>query len=154
MCTGKHLEASNNSERACTYEKILESNTLTWESNKELGAIGEDIAFSYLTKLGYFGLHRNWRCKLGEIDLVMRDGDVLVFVEVKTRGAKIRAYRRIFDNITQQKSLRLRKLTEVYKKRYFRCRVPIKVRIDVVGVIVAKDNAIQKITIRHIKAAI
>jgi Holliday junction resolvase-like predicted endonuclease len=54
-------------------------------NNKELGAYGEDIAASYLEARGYEILSQNWRCVFGEADIVARDDDELVLVEVKTR---------------------------------------------------------------------
>jgi len=51
-----------------------------------LGQKGEQIAYNYLSKLGYVLLGRNWRFKHKEIDLIMMDGDELVIVEVKTRS--------------------------------------------------------------------
>lgn len=52
-----------------------------------LGRWGEDLAAAHLTSLGMQVLARNWRCELGELDLVVRDVDgTVVFVEVKTRG--------------------------------------------------------------------
>lgn len=51
----------------------------------DLGRLGEELASRRLRKLGYEILETNYRCPLGEIDLVAREGDVLVFVEVKTR---------------------------------------------------------------------
>jgi putative endonuclease len=50
-----------------------------------LGRGGEDLARTYLEGLGYSFVTANWRTRSGELDLVMRERDVLVFVEVKTR---------------------------------------------------------------------
>jgi putative endonuclease len=50
-----------------------------------LGASGESYARRWLEARGYVVIAANWRCPAGEIDLVARDGDELVFVEVKTR---------------------------------------------------------------------
>lgn len=50
-----------------------------------LGAFGESAAMSYLQRQGYRLLERNWRCRLGEIDLIAQQGDQVVFVEVRTR---------------------------------------------------------------------
>lgn len=50
-----------------------------------LGKAGEDAAAAYLIGQGLRPVARNWRCRGGEIDLVMRDGAVLVFVEVRVR---------------------------------------------------------------------
>lgn len=52
----------------------------------ERGKTAEDAAANYLTGQGLRLVERNWRCKGGEIDLIMRDGAVLVFVEVRARG--------------------------------------------------------------------
>lgn len=51
---------------------------------KRLGAQGEDLAASYLQRHGIRILERNYRRGYGEIDIVARDGTILVFVEVKT----------------------------------------------------------------------
>ena len=57
-------------------------------SRIELGRWGEQLAASHLESLGYKILERNWRCRRGEIDLVARAGEVLIFVEVKTRRGR------------------------------------------------------------------
>jgi putative endonuclease len=57
-------------------------------SRIELGRWGEQLAASHLESLGYKILKRNWRCIRGEIDLVASAGEVLVFVEVKTRRGR------------------------------------------------------------------
>ncbi|MBE6705529.1 MAG: YraN family protein [Ruminococcaceae bacterium] len=54
-------------------------------TNREKGDLGEDIAAEYLARLGYEILERNYTVKGGEIDIIAKDGDTLVFVEVKTR---------------------------------------------------------------------
>jgi putative endonuclease len=50
-----------------------------------IGAYGERVAARHLQELGLVILERNWRCPDGEVDLVLRDGDDIVFCEVKTR---------------------------------------------------------------------
>jgi putative endonuclease len=59
--------------------------TTTTGRNQALGAYGEQVAARHLTERGLVVLDRNWRCDEGELDLVLRDGDVLVACEVKTR---------------------------------------------------------------------
>jgi len=54
-------------------------------SNKNTGNYGEDLAVKYLQKLGYKILKRNYLIRGGEIDIVAKDKEILVFVEVKTR---------------------------------------------------------------------
>ena len=51
----------------------------------EIGSIGEDYAEQILHDKGYIILERNYKCKAGEIDIIAKDGDTFVFVEVKTR---------------------------------------------------------------------
>jgi putative endonuclease len=55
------------------------------KNRKQIGEIGERFAEKYLIDLGFELVERNHRNKLGEIDLVMRDGETLVFVEVKAK---------------------------------------------------------------------
>ncbi len=55
------------------------------DGRKQLGHWGESVAATYLQAQGYHIVARNWRCSLGEIDLVAQAGELLVFVEVKTR---------------------------------------------------------------------
>jgi len=54
-------------------------------SSNEIGQLGESIAEKHLINKGYKILERNWRFKKAEIDLIAKQDDVLVFVEVKTR---------------------------------------------------------------------
>jgi putative endonuclease len=56
----------------------------------ELGRTGEDAAWALLRRKGYALLERNWAKNRYELDLVCEDGDTVVFVEVKTRGAAVR----------------------------------------------------------------
>ena len=52
---------------------------------KETGRIGEEAAAGYLSGLGYITLRRNYSCPIGEIDIIAREGDTIVFVEVRAR---------------------------------------------------------------------
>ena len=61
--------------------------TTTAGSKQALGAYGESVAARHLVEQGMCLLDRNWRCELGELDLVLRDGNVLVACEVKTRSS-------------------------------------------------------------------
>lgn len=53
---------------------------------KRLGQEGEDLAAGFLRKKGYKLVQRNYRCRSGEVDLIVLDRKVVVFVEVKTRS--------------------------------------------------------------------
>ena len=54
-------------------------------TRKQLGNAGEEIAVRELARRGYVVRERNWRCPEGELDIVAEQGNVLVFVEVRTR---------------------------------------------------------------------
>ncbi len=55
-------------------------------SDERRGAAGEDLACQHLRRQGWVILERNYRCRVGEVDIVARDHGTLVFVEVKERG--------------------------------------------------------------------
>jgi putative endonuclease len=61
--------------------------TSSTTARQALGAYGESVAARHLVEQGMVVLDRNWRCEAGEIDLVLRDGPVLVVCEVKTRSS-------------------------------------------------------------------
>src|SRR5688572_33451085 len=101
------------------------------DSRRALGAYGERLAARYLEDRGLQVLDRNWRCAHGEVDLVARDGDCLVFCEVKTRrtdrfGAPVEA-------VTWHKAARLRRLAAAWLQEH-EVRGG-RVRIDVIGVL-------------------
>ena len=54
-------------------------------TTRQKGRQAEDLACSYLAARGLDLLHRNYQTRAGEIDLIMRDGDIIVFVEVRSR---------------------------------------------------------------------
>ncbi|MDQ3616708.1 MAG: YraN family protein [Actinomycetota bacterium] len=97
-----------------------------------LGAYGEAYAARHLASQGMVVLDKNWRCELGEIDLVLRDGSVLVVCEVKTRSS--RAFGAPLEAVTQQKAARLRRLAARWLAEH--TIHPDEVRIDLVGVLV------------------
>jgi putative endonuclease len=104
----------------------------------ELGRRGEAIAADYLVGAGMRVIERNWRCRQGEIDLVLDDGGETVFVEVKTRSSV--AFGHPLEAITVRKLARLRRLAaawcEAHPGRHDR------VRIDAVAVIAPMFGAV------------
>ncbi|CAN5340267.1 YraN family protein [soil metagenome] len=82
--------------------------TTTAASRQALGAYGERVAEEHLVAQGMILLDRNWRCGEGEIDLVLRDGAVLVVCEVKTRTSEINGTPH--EAITDAKLSRLQRL--------------------------------------------
>jgi putative endonuclease len=106
--------------------------TTTARQRSALGAYGEALAARHLTGNGMVLLDRNWRCDQGEIDLVLRDGRVLVVCEVKTRSSL--AFGSPIEGVTEQKAARLRRLAARWLAAH-EIR-PSEVRIDLVGVLV------------------
>lgn len=62
----------------------LQRPTVRRGKHHELGRRGEDVAAQFFRKLGYSIVARNWSCPSGELDLICRTGDQIVYVEVKT----------------------------------------------------------------------
>lgn len=79
---------------------------------KDLGRSGEDIAERYLSGKGYEILARGFRMLRGEIDLVARDGETLVFVEVKARADV--SHGRPEESVTPGKQRQLRRIAQGY----------------------------------------
>ena len=103
----------------------------TSQQRKAVGDYGEQVAERHLVAAGMVLLDRNWRCDLGEIDLVARDGDTLVVCEVKTRRGL--DYGSPLEAVTARKASRLRRLAMRWVAEHgIR---PREVRIDVVGVL-------------------
>jgi putative endonuclease len=101
------------------------------ERRRELGRFGEAYAARHLAERGMVVLDRNWRCQAGEIDLVLRDGRVLVVCEVKTRSSE--AFGSPLEGVTQRKAARLRRLAAHWLAEHD--LRPSHVRIDLVGVL-------------------
>lgn len=98
-------------------------------SRKALGRLGEELAARALAARGYRIRERNWRCPIGELDIVAEDGDVLAFVEVKTRrGRKFGAPE---EAVTLAKRAKLIELAATYVQA---SDWPGDWRIDVVAV--------------------
>jgi putative endonuclease len=97
-----------------------------------LGGHGERIAAAYLTDAGLRILDRNWRCRDGELDLVAREGDALVFCEVKTRRAT--GFGHPVEAVTPDKQRRLRVLAQRWLAAHDEHAPDL--RFDVVGVLV------------------
>lgn len=98
--------------------------------NREIGKIGEEIAAIFLKQKGYKLLGMNINTPFGEIDIVARDKNTTVFVEVKTRSTC--SLGPPFLNVTKSKEKRLIKNALCYLKKYG--RVYSDWRIDVVSV--------------------
>jgi putative endonuclease len=110
-----------------------------------VGAYGERVAERFLVEAGLVVLERNWRCPLGEIDIVARDGDCLVVCEVKTRSSV--AYGHPLEAVTARKAARLRRLALAWVEA--RGVRPREIRVDLVAVLRSPQGAA---TVDHLRA--
>ena len=108
LCTGKHLLS------------------IMWNN---LGNSGENQAESYLKAKGYSILVKNYKCKLGEIDLIAEKDDKLVFIEVKTRSNE--KFGKGFEAVTHKKVDKIRKVATVY---LLQKKLQREVRFDVISI--------------------
>lgn len=104
---------------------------------------GENAALAYLENKGWKLLQRHFRTRQGEIDLVMQEGDTLVFVEVKTRRS--RAFGAPEEAVDERKLERMQVAAEIYLARHPEERR--SVRFDMV-IVFQRDGAWR---IRHIR---
>jgi putative endonuclease len=117
-------------------------------TRKQLGVLGEDMALVYLQQQQYRIIERNWRCRTGEIDLIVQDGDLLVFVEVRTRSGT-------HNFGTPQESINARKQQQVAETAQFyalRHHIEhVQYRFDVVAIITSKEGI--QLSLEHIPNA-
>jgi putative transposase len=111
------------------------------DPRRQLGDYGEDLAAAALKHQGYKILERNYVTPLGEIDLIARQGEVLVVVEVKTR--KSTRFGSPQEGVSVTKQGRLRRLAEYYLKANRLTGSPV--RFDVVAVTLAGDEPLVEI---------
>ncbi len=107
---------------------------------KEKGDKAEQLAADYLSGQGYRIVERNFRCKLGEIDLIARDGEDLVFVEVRSRFSRNSPNPAYSVDFRKQK--KIAQVAELYLVKHFRQMPPA--RFDVV-LVTLEDGSIEHI---------
>ena len=112
-------------------------------TNQSLGRAGEDAAVSFLKGRGYRILKRNFKCRLGEVDIIARDGETYCFVEVKTRSSENFGLGQ--EAVSRQKQAQISKTALCYLKS--RKLFDKSARFDVVSVLykdsVPKINLIE-----------
>jgi len=84
--------------------------------NKQVGDLGERLAAKFLRRSGYSILARKYRCKFGEIDIVARDKDTLVFVEVRSRSDS--GYGLPSETIDHRKREHIKRVAAEFLKRF------------------------------------
>jgi putative endonuclease len=94
----------------------MESSHNTGDYRQRLGRRGEEIAAAYLGEQGYSILARNWRCPAGELDIVARQGETLVFVEVRARRGD--RFGTPEQSVTPAKQAKLVELAQTYLQEH------------------------------------
>jgi len=108
--------------------------------HRRLGAHGEDLARHWYEARGYTVLARNWRCRDGELDLVLARGRLVVFCEVKTRTGD--RHGSPFAAVGVHKQARLRRLAARWLREAAPFR-PDEVRFDVAGVVGSRVEVVE-----------
>ncbi|MGF3055457.1 YraN family protein [Microbacterium sp. YY-01] len=98
----------------------------------DLGRAGEQRARHYLLECGYRILDHNWRCSLGEIDIVAQRGTALAFIEVKTRSSL--DFGHPFEAITEPKKQRLWRLAHEWVKQHPDAARGRSLRVHAIGI--------------------
>lgn len=113
--------------------------------NTQTGRRGEDLAVAYLVKKGYRILQRNFKSNFGEIDIIARNGNDLVFIEVKYRTQK--SYGEPYEAVNARKLHKLRQMVDYYYMTQHPSYAP---KIEVVSIVEVDGN----VAIKHIHTII
>ncbi len=112
----------------------------------KIGKIGEDLIVKYLQQHGYIIIERNFECRQGEIDIIAKEKNEIVFIEVKTRTSNLYGLPKEAVDTTKKKHIY--KSVEYYI--YLKHLEKYPIRIDVIEVYKKQE----KFKINHIKNAI
>lgn len=113
---------------------------------RQVGLAGEEAARLYLEKQGYKVIERNYRCPLGELDLIALDERTTVIIEIRAKTGL--SYGSPEESITADKGRRLLRLAQYYLKSKSKTDAPS--RIDLVAVMLNNNDLTVK-SINHIK---
>ncbi|MEM9886216.1 MAG: YraN family protein [Bacteroidota bacterium] len=113
--------------------------------NKEIGERGEQIAVDFLEAKDYKILERNWRFSRAEVDIIAMDGEVLVFLEVKTRSYTFFGEPAAF--VTEKKEALMIDAAHVYMEKIGH---EWEIRFDIIGIVLPKQG---ETDIRHFEDA-
>lgn len=120
---------------------------MTEMNNREFGSLGERFAEKYLKKHHYKILEKNYKNKLGEIDLIARIGSTIAFVEVKTRSAN--PYLSGMYAVDKRKQFHILRTAAYYLEEK---HIKLQPRFDVIEVEVDREAG-KLINVNHFKAA-
>lgn len=116
-------------------------------TNQQFGALGEKLAAGYLKKHGYKILEKNYKIKIGEIDIIAAYGRIIVFVEVKTRSAD--PFLRGLYAVNKRKQFHIMRAATHYMNEK---NIELQPRYDVIEVEVNRATG-TIVSLNHIKAA-
>ncbi len=116
---------------------------------QKIGQMGEEKACRYLKRRRFEILERNYRAKSGEIDIIARDGDELVFVEVKTRSGQQFGLPSDAVNYKKQRHMIDTAQYYIHQKRLY----DLPARFDVIEIMVTQNGIFSSAKVNHIKNA-
>ncbi|MCW2959348.1 MAG: YraN family protein [Solirubrobacterales bacterium] len=122
---------------------------MSTDLRRTLGATGEALAAVHLERLGHTILARNHRTRFGELDLVTRDRDTLVFVEVKTRRDSRAGSP--WDALHERKRAQVRRMAAAFLSEVEDRPRTRQIRFDAVGIVVDGQGAL--VSLDHLEAA-
>lgn len=105
-------------------------------NKRQKGKIGEELAINYLKKKGYKIIETNFSCKLGEIDIIAKEGETICFIEVKYR--KTKEYGTSIEAIDTKKVHKLVNASKYYCMLNKMIDVPL--RFDVIGIDISEKT--------------
>jgi putative endonuclease len=109
---------------------------------KELGKRGEEVALRFLKKKGYRIIEKNYACKMGEMDIIAKEKDTLVFIDEKTRTSALFGPPQLAVNFSKQRQLSKVALNYLKENRLEEA----KARFDVVAILLGqKEEGIELI---------
>jgi putative endonuclease len=114
----------------------VQARTRARMEKKELGKKGEELALRFLKKRGYRIIEKNYVCKMGEMDIIAKEKDTLVFIEVKTRTSM--AFGPPQLAVTRFKQRQLSKVALYYLKE--KRLENVKARFDVVAILLVQKG--------------
>jgi putative endonuclease len=123
---------------------------MSTSARSDLGRAGEQFALEHLERLGCELVARNHRTRFGELDLVVTDGDALVFVEVKTRRATA-AGRMPWEALHERKQRRVRAMATAFLGEVAARPRTHAIRFDAIGVVI--DARGRLVRLDHLEGA-
>ena len=121
---------------------------MSGQDSRRKGRWGEELAAKYLRDKGYSISAANWRCRLGEVDLIAEDGTYLCFVEVKLR--KSAAYGSAAEFVDRRKQDKLRRTAMLYLSGH---PTELQPRFDVIEIYAPQGEHTVKPEIIHLENA-